>query len=71
MVPSFLISTSKTKLKKFLSQKKQACKIVCHRPKNGHSQQFIKQLNALNIFQINIFQTILCTCKDKIKTMKL
>ena len=52
-------STHKTKLKKLVSQQKQACRIVFHKPRLTHAQPLLKCLKALNLFQINIYQTVL------------
>ena len=49
-----------------MSQQKQSCSIIFHEPRSTHSQPFLKQLKTLNIFQINIYQTILSLDKIKI-----
>ena len=52
-------STHKSKLKKLISQQKQACRIIFREPRLAHAQPLLKTLRALNLFQINIYQTVL------------
>ena len=58
-------STSKTKLKKLYSQQKQAVKIVFNEDILASSKILFSELNALNIYKINIFQNLVFMFKTR------
>ena len=58
-------STSKTKLKKLFSQQKQAIKIVFNEDIYASSNVLFTELNALNIYKLNIFQNLIFMFKTK------
>ena len=70
-------STNKTCLKSLFSKQKQAIRIVCNEEKNTpyifatsrtdkitHSKPLFKSLNVLNVYQLNIFQTLIFMQKN-------
>ena len=62
-------STYKTKLKKVQSKQKHALSIIFHQSKTSPSEPLFPSLNALNVYQINIFQSVQFMHKIKIKKM--
>ena len=51
-------STNQTKIKKLYSKQKHASRIIYHQDKQTHARPLMKNLNALNIYQINIIQIL-------------
>ena len=51
-------STNHTKLKKLYNKQKHASRIIYNKDKLTHAKPLMKSLNALNVYQINIFQTL-------------
>ena len=51
-------STSHTKLIKLYNKQKHASRIIYNKDKLTHAKPLMKLLNALNVYQINIFQTL-------------
>ena len=58
-------STHQTKLKKLLKFQKHSSRIIYNEDKTTHARPLMKSLNALNIYQINIFQNVLLTFKSR------
>ena len=58
-------STNQTKLKKIYSKQKHASRIIFQEDRYTHARPLMKTLNALNIYQINIFQTLVFMFKLK------
>ena len=56
-------STHQSKLKKLYKQQKHASRIIFNKDITTHSRPLLKSLNALNVYQLNIFQTILLMYK--------
>ena len=52
-------SSFKTGLKKILLKQKQAVRIIFHKDRLTHSRPLMYKLNALNVYQINLYQVIL------------
>jgi hypothetical protein len=59
-------STHKSKLEPLYLRQKHASRIVYNKNKLTHAQPLLEQMNALNIFQINIYQNILFMFKYKL-----
>ena len=53
-----LASTHKTKRKKVQSKQKQALRIIFNQTKTSSSEPLFLSLNVLNVYQINIFQSV-------------
>ena len=51
-------SISHTNLKKLYNKQKHASPIIYNKDKFTHAKPLMKSLNALNVYQINIFQTL-------------
>ena len=51
-------STHKTKLKKVQSKQKLALRIIFNQSKTSPSEPYFLNLNVLNVYQINIFQSV-------------
>ena len=49
-------STSRTKLDKILKKQKHAVRIIYNKDEFTHSKPLVRDMNALNVYQINIFQ---------------
>ena len=49
-------SSPKTELKKVLLKQKQAVRTVFHEDRLAHSRPLLKNLNALNVYQVNLYQ---------------
>ena len=58
-------STNRTKLKKILSKQKQAARIMSFEDRSTHARPLMKELNILNVYQINILQNLLFMFKVK------
>ena len=52
-------STNKTKLNNLLMHQKHAARIIFFKDKLTHAKPLLKSMNALNIYQLNIFQILL------------
>ena len=52
-------STNRTYLKKLQSQRKRAIRIIFYESKFAHTQEYFKENNVLNIYQLNIFNNLL------------
>ena len=62
-------SAYKTKLKKVQSKQKHALSIIFHQSKTSPYEPLFPSLNALNVYQIKIFQSVQFMHKIKIKKM--
>ena len=51
-------STQKTKLNRIYIKQKHAVRIIFNKDKLSHSRPLLKTLNALNIYQLNIYQNL-------------
>ena len=49
-------SSPKTELNKILVKQKQAVRIIFHEDRLAHSRPLLKKLNALNVYQVNLYQ---------------
>ena len=58
-------SSCKTGLKKILLKQKHAVRIIFHEDRLTHSRPLLKSLNALNVYQVNIFQ--ICSFMHQVK----
>ena len=58
-------STSRTKLDKILKKQKHAVRIIYNKDKFTHSKPLMRDMNALNVYQINIFQVLKFMYKSK------
>ena len=58
-------STNHTKLTTLFSKQKQASRIIFNEDKQTAARPLMKKLNALNVYQINIYQTLLFMHKIK------
>ena len=58
-------STNRSKLDKLYKKQKHAIRIIYSEDKQTHSRPLMKNLKALNIYQINIFQILLFMYKLK------
>ena len=59
-------STSKTKLTRIFNRQKHAFQIIYSRSIYVHSKPLMQKMNALNIYQINIFQILRFMHKQKL-----
>jgi len=59
-------STHKTKLSSLYKRQKLASRIIFYKDKRTHANPLLKQMNALNVYQINIYQNILFMLKHKL-----
>ena len=62
-------STHKTKLKKVQSKQKHALRIICNQSKTSPSEPLFLNFNVLNVYQINIFQSVQFMHKIKNKNV--
>ena len=53
-----LASTFKTKLYEILKKQKHSSQTTCHGNRLDHSRPLLKEMKALNIYQINLIQTL-------------
>ena len=60
-------STYKSKLEGFYRRQKHAARIINFKDRFTHAQPLLHDMNALNIFQINLFRIIYFTFKFKVK----
>ena len=58
-------STNHTKLKKLYKQQKHASRIIYNEERMTHFRPLMKSLNALNIYQLNIYQNLVLVFKTK------
>ena len=58
-------STNQSKLKKIYNKQKHASRIIYNKDKFTHAKPLMKSLNALNVYQINIFQTLILMFKSQ------
>ena len=59
------VSTHKSKLVTLYRRQKHASRLIHFKDKFTHAQPLLKSMNALNIFQINIYQHIIFMYKCK------
>ena len=62
-------STNKNKLRKLYHQQKHASRIILKENKYTHSKPLMKKLNILNVYQLNIFQTLNFMYRTKTKSI--
>ena len=58
-------STNKSKLNTLHRRQKHASRIIYFKDKNTHAKPLLKKLNALNIYQLNVYQVLLFMHKVK------
>ena len=58
-------STFKTKLQETLKKQKYAAQIAFHANRLDHARPLLKEMKALNVYQINLIQTLKCMRKTK------
>ena len=61
-------STNQNKLKKLHNKQKHAARIICNEDRYSPSRPLMKKLNILNIYQLNIYQTLNFMFKTKENT---
>ena len=61
-------STFKTKLQGILKKQKHAARITFHANRFDHSRPLLKEMKALNVYQINLIQTLKSMHKTKCGT---
>ena len=59
--------TNPNKLKKLYNKQKHAARIICNEDRLAHAKPLMKSLKILNIYQVNIFQTLNFMQKNKTK----
>ena len=59
-------STSKTKLTRIFTKQKHAFRIIYYESKYVHSEPLMRKMNALNVYQINIFRILRFKQKHKL-----
>ena len=57
-------STNYTQLRKLHNKQKHASRIIFNQDKNTHARPLMKKLKALNIYQLNIYQTLILMYKS-------
>ena len=57
-------STNYTQLRKLHNKQKHASRIIFNQDKNTHARPLMKKLTALNIYQLNIYQTLILMYKS-------
>ena len=62
-------STNQNKLRKLYHQQKHASRIILKENKYTHSKPLMKKLNILNVYQLNIFQTLNFMYRTKTKSI--
>ena len=62
-------STNKSKLKTLLYKQKHGARIINFKDKLTHAEPLLQELGALNIYQLNIFQTLLFMHRTKNKNI--
>ena len=60
-------STHKSKLMSLYRQQKHAARIIYYKDKLTHTKPLLKKLNALDVYELNIFQTLIFMFKTKHK----
>ena len=58
-------STFKTKLQGILKKQKRAAEITFHAKRFDHSRPLLKEMKALNVYQINLIKTLKFMHKSK------
>ena len=58
-------SIFKTKLQGILKKQKHAARITCHANRLDHARPLLKEMKALNVYQINLIQTLKFMHKTK------
>ena len=58
-------STFKTKLQGILKKQKHAARVTFHANRFGHSRPLLKEMKALNVYKINLIQTLKFMHKTK------
>ena len=61
-------STYKTKLNKIFTYQKKAARVIFFADHLSYSEPFILDINALNVYQINIYQNVILLYKAHIGT---
>ena len=61
-----LASTNTNKLKKLLNKQKHAARIILNKDRMTHSRPLMKELQILNVYQLNIYQTLNFMYKTKL-----
>ena len=59
-------STNTNKLKKLLNKQKHAARIILNKDRMTHSRPLMKELQILNVYQLNIYQTLNFMYKTKL-----
>ena len=59
-------STNKSKLTPLYRQQKHAARIIFFKDRLSHANPLLKQINALNIYQLNIYNTLIFMYKSQI-----
>ena len=59
------VSTSRTKYDKILKTQKHVVRIIYNKDKFTHSKPLMRDMNPLNVYQINIFQVLKFIYKSK------
>ena len=59
-------NTNSNKLKKLYNKQKHAARIICNEDRLAHAKPLMKSLKILNIYQVNIFQTLTFMQKTKL-----
>ena len=60
-------STNPNKLEKLYNKQKHAARIICNEDRLTHAKPLMKSLKILNVYQLNIFQTLTFMQKTKLK----
>ena len=60
-----MAGTNRTKLHKFLKKQKTALRIIYNKNKFTHSKPLLRDVNALNVYQIDIFHVLKFLYKAK------
>ena len=59
------VSATKTQLRTILMKQKHAIRIIYHENKYAHSKHLMKDIKALNVYQINISEVLKIVHKAK------
>ena len=59
-------STNPNKVRKLYNKQKHAARIICNDDRLAHAKPLMKSLKILNIYQVNIFQTLTFMQKTKL-----
>ena len=60
-------SNNPNKLKKLYNKQKDATRIICMEDRPAHAKPLMKGLTILNIYQLNLFQTLTFFQKTKVR----